>query len=111
MFQTELPPDHTWLGYPLTASGIALTGLHRPGEALAPLRRALEIRRHEPIAMDRGDTWFALARAEWDAAGDRTAARAAAQSARDDYAKAAGADAKLRELNSWLAAHYVNRQR
>ena len=111
IFQTELEPDHMWSAYPLTASGIALTGLHRPGEALTPLRRALEIRRREPIATERGETWFALARAQWDAGGDRAAARAAAESARDDYAKAAGADAKLRAVNSWLAAHTVNRRR
>ena len=111
IFQTELEPDHGLFGYPLTAKGIALMGLHRPDEALAPLRRALEIRRREPIALERGETWFALARAQWDTGGDRAAARAAAESARDDYAKAAGGDAKVRAVNSWLAAHTVDRRR
>ena len=111
LWEVALPHDHVWLGYPLTASGISLIGLHRPGEALAPLRRALEIRRREPIAVERGETWFALARAQWDTGGDRAAARAAAESARSDYAKAAGADAKVRAVNSWLAAHTLNRPR
>ena len=111
LFQMDLEPDHLWIGYPLTASGIALTRLHRAGEAMTPLRRALELRRRGPVAGERGETWFALAQAQWDAGGDRAAARAAAESARDDYAKAAGADAKVRGVNSWLAAHTVNRRR
>jgi hypothetical protein len=97
--------DHKWLAYPLTASGIALIELHRPAEALAPLRRALDIRKRlEPSAADRGDTWFALARAQWET-GQPVASRDAARAARAEYAKApAGAD-RLRTVEAWLAAH------
>ena len=97
--------DHQWVAYPLTGAGIALLGLHRPDEAMTPLRRALDIRRRlEPSAAERGETWFALARAEWDT-GDRTAARAAAGAARDEYAKAPDGGAQRRTIDAWLAAH------
>ncbi len=87
-------------------------GMGRPREALAPLRRALDIRRsREQIPGHRGETLFALARAQWDAGGDRAAARADAEAARDDYAKAPNGDAKLRAVNSWLAAHPLDRRR
>ena len=68
-FEATVGRDHQWVAFPLTATGIALLGLHRPDEALAPLRRAVDIRRRlEPNAPERGETWFALARAEWDRA-------------------------------------------
>jgi tetratricopeptide (TPR) repeat protein len=97
--------DHLWLGYALTATGNALIGLRRASEALAPLRRAVEIRKRvEFSSAERGETWFALARAQWDAGTDRAAARAAAETARSEYAKAPAAEAKQREVEAWLAA-------
>jgi hypothetical protein len=53
----------------------------------------------------RAETWFALARATWDAAGDRVTARSAAATARAEYAAAPGAEAKVRAVDAWLAAH------
>jgi len=106
VLEPALGREHVWLGYALTGSGIALTGLERAREALVPLRRALDIRKRvEPIGLQRGETWFALARATWDAGEDRAAARAAAETARAEYAKAPGAEAKLRAVDAWLAAH------
>ena len=97
--------DHVWLGYALTATGNALVGLRRASEALAPLRRALDIRKRvEFSSAERGETWFALARAQWDVGTDRAAARAAAETARSEYAKAPAAEAKQREVEAWLAA-------
>ena len=84
IWEAALGTDHVWLGYALTGIGVALTGLQRPREAVAPLRRALDIRkRRDALAAARGETWFALARAEWDAGEDRAAARAAAATARE----------------------------
>ena len=101
-----LGSDHVWLGYALTATGNALVGLRRASEALAPLRRALDIRkRMEFSSAERGETWFALARAQWDVGTDRAAARVAAETARSEYAKAPAAEAKQREVEAWLAAH------
>ena len=106
IWEAALGTDHVWLGYALTGIGVALTGLQRPREAVAPLRRALDIRkRREALAAARGETWFALARAEWDAGEDRAAARAAAASARSEYATAPGAEEKVRAVEVWLAAH------
>jgi len=106
IWEAALGRDHVWLGYALTGAGIALIGLDRPREALVPLRRALDIRKRlEPIGAQRGETWFALARATWEAGDDRAAARAAAETARAEYAKAPGADAKLPAVDAWLAAH------
>ena len=106
ILEAELGTDHVWLGYALTGIGVALTGLQRPREAVAPLRRALDIRkRRDALAAARGETWFALARAEWDAGEDRAAARAAAATARSEYAASPGAEAKVRAVDAWLAAH------
>jgi eukaryotic-like serine/threonine-protein kinase len=102
----SLGGDHVWLGYALTAMGNALVGLRRASEALAPLRRALDIRkRAEFSSAERGETWFALGRAQWEVGSDRAAARVAAETARSEYAKAPAAEAKQREVEAWLAAH------
>jgi len=112
IYRKTVEPDHAWLGYAFTSTGIALMGMDRPRDALAPLQHALDIRRsREQIPGDRGDTLFALARAQWDAGGDRAAARANAQAARADYATAPGTDAKVRAVNSWLAEHAESRRR
>jgi tetratricopeptide (TPR) repeat protein len=106
IFEAVFGRDHAWLGYPLTGAGIALIGLHRPRDALVPLRRAFEIRRHiEPGGAERGETLFALARAQWDAGDSRVAARAAAKTAREEYVKAPATEAKVRSIDAWLAAH------
>jgi len=106
IWEAAVGRDHVWLGYALTAMGNALIGLRRAGEALAPLRRALDIRKRlEFSSAERGETWFALARAQWDGGTDRAAARAAAETARSEYAKAPGAEAKQRAVDAWLAAH------
>ena len=49
IWEAALGRDHAWLGYVLTATGIALTELRRPGEALAPLRRAVDLRKRLEI--------------------------------------------------------------
>jgi tetratricopeptide (TPR) repeat protein len=97
--------DHAWVAYPLTALGKELVVDGRPGEAIAPLERAVRIR-------ERGDTHrdllaesrFALARARWNAGGDRAAAQALAVAARDAY-RAMPAQAKnAAEIDAWLAS-------
>ena len=81
---------------------MALSELHRPREALGPLRRAIDIRRRfELSGAERGETWFVLARAQWEAGDDRVAAR----TAREEYAKSPGTEAKVRAVDAWLAAH------
>ena len=102
--EVTLGHDHKWIAYPLTASAIALIELHRPAEALPPLRRALDIRKRlEPNAAERGETWFALARAEWEV-GERAVARDAAEAAHQEYAKALASAAQLQAVDAWLAA-------
>ena len=106
IWEPALGPDHAWLGYALTAAGVALVGLQRPGEALAPLRRARDLRsRGEFDSSARAETWFALARALWEAGGNGAAARDAAETARREYAKAPGTAGKLRDVDAWLVAH------
>jgi len=106
IWNSGLGRDHVWLGYALTAMGNALIGLRRAGEALAPLRRAVDIRKRlEFSSAERGESWFALARAQWDAGTDQAAARAAAETARSEYAKAPATEAKQRAVDAWLAAH------
>jgi hypothetical protein len=72
----------------------------------APLRRAQDLRRRGEVDSGaRGETSFALARALWEAGGNRAAARDAAETARSEYAKVAGTESTLRAIDAWLAAH------
>jgi tetratricopeptide (TPR) repeat protein len=99
-------PENAFVGEPLTGSGMALVGLHRPREAVPLLTRALDIReRLEPNPGPRADTRFTLARALWDANGDRTRARALATAARVEYQQMHNADRQIRSVDDWLAAH------
>ncbi len=67
---------------------------------------AIDIRRRfELSGAERGETWFVLARAQWEAGDDRVAARTAARTAREEYAKSPGTEAKVRAVDAWLAAH------
>jgi tetratricopeptide (TPR) repeat protein len=67
VWQAQIGPDHSFLGYPLTALGRALVALGRAREAIPPLRRALRPREAGTEAVDLAETRFALARALWDA--------------------------------------------
>jgi hypothetical protein len=70
------------------------------------LTRALNIReRLESTPGRRADTRFTLARALWDANGDRTRARALAAAARAEYQQMGNADRQIRSVDDWLAAH------
>ena len=106
IWEPALGREHTWISYALTGAGVALTGLKRPNEAVAPLRRALDLRRRGEVDSGaRGETSFALAQALWEASGNRAAARDAAETARSEYAKVAGTESKLSAIDAWLAAH------
>ena len=106
IWEAALGRDHVWLPYALTGAGVALSELHRPREALGLLRRAIDIRRRfELSGAERGETWFVLARAQWEAGDDRVAARTAARTAREEYAKSPGTEPKVRAVDAWLAAH------
>jgi tetratricopeptide (TPR) repeat protein len=106
----QVQPPATWIGDALTGEGEDLLALARPGEALAPLERALALR-SGPGAdpEDRASTAFALARALWDAGGDRSRALSLARNARTVIAPLAArygayrADT-LARLDRWLAS-------
>jgi tetratricopeptide (TPR) repeat protein len=99
-------PDHPWIAYPLTALGKCLVAVGRAREAAPILERAVRIReRRESDKSLIAESRFALARARWEAGGDRDAARVLAVVARDGY-RALPARAKhTAEIDAWLAAH------
>ena len=90
-------------GYPLTGLGQARLALGEPQRARAPLEQALRVREaNEADPTVVAETRFALARALWDADGERPRARRLASEARDAYAHAT--DAPHREaVDAWLA--------
>jgi tetratricopeptide (TPR) repeat protein len=97
--------DGANLAYPLTGLGESYLGDHQPGAAIAPLERALAIRRaRESDEVLLGDTSFALARALWDGGGDRRRARALAEQARRVFAEQPFLRPKLETVASWLGA-------
>jgi tetratricopeptide (TPR) repeat protein len=99
---------------PLADQAEALRGLHRIGDSVPLLERALAIaldqdrRRAEPLtALEVSGVRFALARALWDSHGDRVRARQLAAAARADLDRAVD-DANIAsdraEIDAWLAA-------
>jgi tetratricopeptide (TPR) repeat protein len=105
----RVQPPATWIGDALTGEGEDLLALARPGEALTPLERALALRsRPGADPEDRASTAFALARALWDAGGDRTRALSLAREARTVIAPLAARYGAYRaetlaRLDRWLA--------
>jgi tetratricopeptide (TPR) repeat protein/predicted Ser/Thr protein kinase len=93
--------DAIFRSYGQTGIGLALVGLGRPGEAVAPLEEALAARVAGHLAGPlQGEPRFALARALWSRPADRPRALALARQARVDDA----GDAKaIAEIDAWLA--------
>jgi tetratricopeptide (TPR) repeat protein len=104
-WEAALDPDHHHLAYPLTGIGMALVALGRPGQALAPLERALRLRdANEADPAERAHTRFALAQALW-AAGQPARATTMAASARDEYRRAVARGAEADRVTAWLGGH------
>jgi hypothetical protein len=57
------------------------------------------------IRLEASETRFALARALWDAGGDRTRARHLAAAARADYERTPSPSRKGAEIAAWLSTH------
>ncbi|MDB4983575.1 MAG: serine/threonine kinase family protein [Myxococcales bacterium] len=105
IWERELGVDSRNLAYALTGIGESYLSEGEPASALTALERANGIRvAKETDFQRRGDTAFALARALWEAKRDRVRARVLAESAREEYARAAVA-AKLADVDGWLARH------
>jgi tetratricopeptide (TPR) repeat protein/tRNA A-37 threonylcarbamoyl transferase component Bud32 len=97
------------LAYPLTGLGLSYLADHLPAAAVPPLERAHRIRRaHESDPRLLAETEFALARALWDAGGDRARAVHLAESAEklcgDKPGVGARAAERAAEIDRWLDA-------
>jgi tetratricopeptide (TPR) repeat protein len=92
--------DATILSYGLTGVGLALLGQGKADEAIAPLEQAMPARAAGHLAPAlQGETRFALARALWSRAAERSRALGLARQARADCT----ADAKTVALiDAWL---------
>ena len=105
-WQSQLGSEHQFLGYPPTGIGLAYWKSGRPREGLPSLERALRIREaheHDPATV--AETRFALARALWDAGGDRDRARRLAEASRDVYDRAKSNARPALEVRTWLVTH------
>jgi len=106
IWEKQLAPEHAFFAYPLTGIGLGYLGERKPAQAIAPLERALGIRRANGEAPKRmGETLFALARALWDAGQDRPRAHTLAFEARDSYQKVAALKQQSAEVSLWLSQH------
>jgi predicted Ser/Thr protein kinase len=86
--------------YGLTGVGMALLGLGKPGEAVAPLEEAVSTRVSSHVgAVLEGESRFALARALWSRPEARPRALALAKQARADYASE---PKNVAEIDAWL---------
>jgi tetratricopeptide (TPR) repeat protein len=102
--QNKLGARHPELAFPLTGQGEALLKLGRPAEALAPLERALSVRQTSAVPpVELAETRFALARALWEAGGDKERARRLAQEAESALAHP-GSEALRTRVQAWLAS-------
>jgi tetratricopeptide (TPR) repeat protein len=103
LWQAQRGAEHSDVAYPLTELGHALWAVGRAKDALPPLERALRLR--EPAAVVAppllAETQFLLARALWDAGGDRRRPLALATAARAAYAEG-GPRKRAAEVDVWL---------
>ncbi len=94
----RVPPVLLELGELLLDRGRAL-------EALAVLERSLALtRRSDGDAVELGKRRFALARALWDARGDRQRARQLALQAREGFVAGGASRERLQAVERWLAS-------
>ncbi|MCY1013941.1 tetratricopeptide repeat protein [Nannocystis pusilla] len=101
-----LGPDHASVAHTLLGRGDALIGLGRAAEAVPELERALAIREAAQVQPEElAEARFAVARALWDANGDRTRARALAEQAATTYPTAPGTEDARASVGKWLASH------
>jgi eukaryotic-like serine/threonine-protein kinase len=100
-----LPPSHPLLLNPVIDLGLAEVTRHQPARAVEPVERALQLLDKQGTnTLLRAEARFVLARALWDADGDRARARTLATEARPLYQKEMRED-RLAMLDAWLAAH------
>jgi len=105
-WEPQLGPEHPFLAHPLTGLGLAHLAAGRPGDALAPLERALQLREaREPDPNMVAETRFALAKALASAGTDRARARRLAEQARDTYLRDKTRASSATEVSTWLLAH------
>ena len=106
LMQERLPVENRNLAYPLTGLGEAELAMGEARAAVDTLERALRIREgQEPDLILVAETRFALARALWNAAGDRARARMLVLSARAAFAANPWAASKVSRVDEWLARH------
>jgi tetratricopeptide (TPR) repeat protein len=106
IWEKQMRPEHLHFAYPLTGIGLSYLGERQPERAVAPLERALTIRRaHNEAPKRLGETLFALARALWESGQDKQRAHALASEARDAYKKVVTLRQQLDEVTSWLSEH------
>jgi serine/threonine-protein kinase len=85
IMESQRRPDEYPLSCPLLGIGQDLLGLGRPAEALAPLERALTLRRAHVIPPELGDVELALAQALKALGKDRERARQLGHDALEHY--------------------------
>jgi tetratricopeptide (TPR) repeat protein len=91
---------------PLTALGEALLAAKRPAEAIAPLERALALDDgSEHYEINVAKARFSLAKALWEARGDRARSRSLAAAARERLRGRPEAAKTLSAVDVWVATH------
>ena len=105
IWERELGPEATTLAFALTGIGVSYLGDGKASSAIVPLERAFKIRSGADIdPAEQAQTYFALARALWEANRERPRARQLAQEARADYARSTPAH-DLTAVDAWLRDH------
>ena len=106
IWERELGNEAPILAYSLTGIGVGYLAEGRAANAVDPLERAVKVRAGQDAVdpIDWADTWFALAKALWEAGGEQGRAHRLAEEARATYAKAAAAK-NLAQVELWLRNH------
>ena len=103
IWRDELPPTHAYFGFAWNGLGLASLAEEHPAEAIAPLERALVVRRaHAESPDETAETMFALARALWLSGRDPARARTLATQSRDLFGPTRASD--QRRVDGTLAA-------
>jgi len=105
IWEEEVGPETVAMTYALHGIGTTYLAEGKAKEAIAPLRRAYELRKaKDPEPSRRAEASFALARALWESDRDRARARSLAQEAAKDYTTSTS-KTELAAVEAWLERH------
>jgi eukaryotic-like serine/threonine-protein kinase len=104
IYEKKLGPEHDLAAYALVGLARVALGQGRVADAVAFAKRAVMIRENGDVpAENLAEARFVLARATWEAGGDRAQALSLARAARDGWRQVGAEPPEIDQVEAWLA--------